>query len=296
MIKSLLFLSRKGIDSVGIFRKSGVKSRIMCLKEEAEKGTHIDFSDVCVYDIADVTKLWFREITDQNTKKPKQLLTQQIISCFKQNKKELTLCAIPDNQRTVLQIILRFLSLVASHSDANQMNCHNLAICWTPSLCECDGDQQLFDAQKCLEFCIDNCETLFIISVNSYSLSITDTNCPLPHKHEATALVDCGPNDILNRVLYERHLIDPTIVEWSVGEEMSPNSDTFIMRLQSSSFLPIKTVVMERKWRINSLNNIEVIENGFLYESRWSLSAEEGRTRVAHMISLDLRDETNTKY
>ncbi|CAG2173487.1 unnamed protein product [Oppiella nova] len=262
----------------------------MSLRDEAQNGSAVDFSNVCVYDIADVTKLWFREIVDQNSKKPKQLLSQQIITSFKQNKKEFTLCAIPDIQRCVLQIILRFLALISSHSDVNQMNSHNLAICWTPSLCECDGDQQLFDAQKCLEFCIDSCPTLFIISVNTYSLSSPDTDCPLPHKHEATAVVECGPNDILNRILYERHSIDPTIIEWSISEELSTNSDTFIMRLQSSAFLPIKTIVIERKWRINSLNNIEIIESGYLYESRWSVSAQgEGRTLVAHMISLDLR-------
>lgn len=200
--KSLVFLSQKGINSVGIFRKSGVKSRIMSLKEQAEEGIDINFSDVCVYDIADVTKTWFREL------KPKQLLTQQIISLFKENKKEFTLCPIPDAQRAILQIVLRFLALISNNSNVNQMNSHNLAICLTPSLCECDGDQQLFDAQKCLEFCIDHCEALFVISVNLYSIpNCVDTENLLPFKHESTAAIECGPLDILNRILYERFAI-----------------------------------------------------------------------------------------
>lgn len=196
--KALIFLLEKGVNSVGIFRKSGVKSRIMLLRERAENGIDIDLSDVCVYDMADVTKTWFREL------KPKQLLTQQIICCFKENKKEFSFCALPDTQRIVLQIILRFLSLVSNNSSINQMNSHNLAICLTPSLCECDGDQQLFDAQKCLEFCIDNCESLFVISIDLYSIPNIETDSPLPQKHEATALIESGPNDILNRILYER--------------------------------------------------------------------------------------------
>jgi len=200
--KSLLFLSQKGINSVGIFRKSGVKSRIMSLREQAEEGIDIDFTDACVYDIADVTKTWFREL------KPKQLLTQQIISLFKDNKKEFTLCAVPDAQRAILQIVLRFLALISNNSNLNQMNSHNLAICLTPSLCECDGDQQLFDAQKCLEYCIDHCESLFVISVNSYSIpNCIDSENLLPCKHESTTVIECGPNDILNRILYQRFLI-----------------------------------------------------------------------------------------
>ncbi|XP_054168666.1 stAR-related lipid transfer protein 13-like [Oppia nitens] len=295
--KSLIFLSQKGVNSIGIFRKSGVKSRIQTLKEEVEEGIDIDFSTVCVYDIADVVKLWFREIVDQKTNKTKQLITQQIISSFKQNKKEFTLCMVPDTQRAILQIILRFLALIANNSKVNQMNCHNLAICWTPSLCECDGDQQLFDAQKCLEFCINNCEILFLVSLNAYSLLTTLEDISLPRKHEATAVIDCGPNDILNRILYERHLIDVTIIEWSIGDETTQMSDTFIVRLQTSAFLPIKTMIIKRNWRINSLNNIEVIESGYLYESRWSLTANgEGRTLVAHMIATDLRGHSYDWY
>ena len=283
--RCLVHLTRNAINSVGIFRKSGVKSRIMVLREQSEQGLDIDVSDVCVYDMADLIKMWFREL------RPKQLLTQQIISDFKHRPKEFTLCAIPDAQRHVLQIILTFLSLVSDHSDVNQMNSHNLAICWTPSLCECpDPDQQLFDAQKCLEYCIDNCQQLFVVSLNSYPISLSEAESELPHKHEASALIECGPIDALNRILFERHLIDPTITEWTINEENSPNSDSLFIKFQSSTFLPIKTIVIERKWRINSLNNIEVIENGHLYQSRWSLSVQKpGVTVVAHNIALDLR-------
>lgn len=283
--RCLAHLAKNAINSVGIFRKSGVKSRILSLKEQLEKGSDMNLSEVCAFDLADVVKTWFREL------KPKQLLSQTIIDSFKQNKKKLTFCSIPDTQRTVLQIILRFLALISNNSSVNQMNSHNLAICWTPSLCECpDPDQQLIDAQKCLEFCIDNCEQLFVVSLNTYSIGSETTDCELPHKHEATALVECGPNDVLNRILYERQVFDPTIIEWHISEEVSPNSDTFVVRLQSSAFLPIKTFTIERKWRINTLNNIEVIENGRLYQSRWSLTAhDKGVTAVAHNIALDLR-------
>lgn len=283
--RCLVHLAQNGITCVGIFRKSGVKSRIMALREQSEQGLDMDLSDVCLYDMADMIKMWFRLL------KPKQLLSQEIINEFKLKPKEFSLCAIPDAQRHVLQIILRLLSLISNHADVNQMNGHNLAICWTPSLCECpDPDQQLFDAQKCLEFCIDNCEQLFSVSLNSYPISLSEVDSELPHKHEALALVDCGPDDALNRILFERHVFDPTIIEWNITEDSSPNSDSLLIKFQSSAFLPIKTLVIDRKWRINSSNAIEVIENGHLYQSRWSLSAHKpGVTSVAHNIALDLR-------
>jgi hypothetical protein len=71
---------------------------------------------------------------------------------------------------------------------------------------------------------------------------------------------------------------------------VSSNSDTYVMKMQTSEFLPIKTIIVERHWRINSCNNIEIIENGFMYESRWSITSKgDGKTLVAHMIGLDLR-------
>ena len=86
-----------------------------------------------------------------------------------------------------------------------------------------------------------------------------------------------------------RNLIDPLIVEWNVEEE-SENSDTFAIKIQLSAFLPMKTVVIDRKWRSFDRNNIEIIENGHLYESRWSLISQgEGKTLVAHMIAFDMR-------
>ena len=70
----------------------------------------------------------------------------------------------------------------------------------------------------------------------------------------------------------------------------SQKTDTFAMKIQLSAFLPKKKVVIDRKWRSFDRNNVEIIENGHLHESRWSLISQgEGKTLVAHMIAFDLR-------
>lgn len=68
-----------GIDSVGIFRKSGVKSRILSLRQRIETNQEAKFEEInhnnefSIYDIADLVKMWFREL------KPFPLLTRELI-------------------------------------------------------------------------------------------------------------------------------------------------------------------------------------------------------------------------
>ncbi len=95
---------------------------------------------------------------------------------------------------------------------------------------------------------------------------------------------------LIDILLKFRNKIDPTIVEWTVAEQISSNSDTFIIKLESSAFLPIKSLIIQRNWRNICQNSIEIIENGYLYESLWSLTPiGDGKTQVSHRISLDLR-------
>lgn len=183
---------KNGVSSVGVFRKSGVRSRINTLKlycdsffslnhnalisntvtlssneflsvnplmhdaltKQQQKnfqqqqsnqksltladldGLFVEFS---VYDIADTIKTWLREI------KPRPLISKEVILAFKDysnglNNKERfcfdLVSLMNDTDRYVLLIILNMLSWFAVNSNLNQMNSHNLAICFAPSLCE----------------------------------------------------------------------------------------------------------------------------------------------------------------
>ncbi|RWS27164.1 hypothetical protein B4U80_07087 [Leptotrombidium deliense] len=316
---ALIYLLRYGINSVGIFRKSGVKSRISALRRKLEELTSgrkraLSFNsscfafnsgsagdEYCVYDIADMVKCWLREL------KPTPLINKEIVYAFKESRdKENSnssfavslLTLLTDSQRAVLEIILQFLSWFASNASVNQMNSHNLAICLTPSLCECDGPQVaaaqssdscgvetefLYDAQKCLEYLIDNCDVLSVISLNclpnatnsdinqetdlsldgaaKYPISaITGSplNSTLPPKHQSIIVINASPVDILKRILYQsdvclhlnRNLFDPTIIEWNVIEDNpSENSDVFTFKTQSSVFLPVRSFTIERRWK-----------------------------------------------
>ncbi|RWS04788.1 hypothetical protein B4U79_03574 [Dinothrombium tinctorium] len=347
---ALIYLLRYGINSVGIFRKSGVKSRISALRRKLEEltsgrkrerlssinsstfcfRTNSSDEEYCVYDIADMVKSWLREL------KPTPLISKEIIIAFKE------------------KIILRFLSWFAENSHVNQMNSHNLAICFTPSLCECDGAQMvtaqnqdgcsfetefLYDAQKCLEYLIDNCDALSVVSLNclpnnatcnensNFNDKSTDgasndlqtglfgTVATMPPKHESIIVINAPPIDILKRILYQRNLYDPTIIEWNIIEDNpTENADVFSFKTQSSVFLPARTFTIERRWKFldncpkdifGSLNRrtdsqtsvIILEENGHEYESCWQIGVfGEGKSIVKHSIAVDFRGHSYEWY
>lgn len=68
-----------GIDSIGIFRKSGVKSRILNLRRKIEADQYTNFDDInreneySIYDIADLVKMWYREL------RPTPIMTKDMI-------------------------------------------------------------------------------------------------------------------------------------------------------------------------------------------------------------------------
>lgn len=197
-----------GINSVGIFRKSGVKTRILTLKQRIEANQFVKIDELnknnefSIYDIADLVKMWFREL------KPVPLMSKDLIKTISAFLNSTT--NIPQQARTILkrgnssqqqkeslnirsnisssgdidQVLkgridaittpihrallfraLNFLAQISARCDINQMTSQNLAICLTPSLCETESDQnRILTDQKALEYCIDNHRALFGIS------------------------------------------------------------------------------------------------------------------------------------
>lgn len=74
---ALEWLQQNAVDQVGLFRKSGVKSRIQALRNTVESSNEIlSFEDQQSYDVADMVKQYFREL-------PEALLTNKLSETFK---------------------------------------------------------------------------------------------------------------------------------------------------------------------------------------------------------------------
>ncbi|KAH8409723.1 hypothetical protein KR222_002849 [Zaprionus bogoriensis] len=137
------WLQLNALDQVGLFRKSGGKSRITKLREQIEL---IDSTAECMdiydlqqaYDVADMLKQYFREL-------PESLLTTKMsetfVAIFQHLPAEVRLdavqCAVlllPDENREILYVLLEFLTIVAANSQQNQMTSNNLGVCLAQSI------------------------------------------------------------------------------------------------------------------------------------------------------------------
>ncbi|XP_077578865.1 stAR-related lipid transfer protein 13 isoform X2 [Stigmatopora nigra] len=137
--QALRFLRSQCLDQVGLFRKSGVKSRIQSLRQMNENSPdNVDYDDQSAYDVADMVKQFFRDL-------PEPLLTSKLGETFlhiyqyvpKDQRLQAVQAAImlmSDENREVLQTLLCFLSDVTSSVDENQMTPMNIAVCLAPSL------------------------------------------------------------------------------------------------------------------------------------------------------------------
>ncbi|XP_074842537.1 stAR-related lipid transfer protein 13 isoform X2 [Carettochelys insculpta] len=138
MQQALRYLRSNCLDQVGLFRKSGVKSRIQALRQMNESSPeNVSYEDQSAYDVADMVKQFFRDL-------PEPLLTSKLGETFLQIyqyvPKEQRLQAVQaaimlmsDENREVLQTLLCFLSDVSSVEE-NQMTPMNVAVCLAPSL------------------------------------------------------------------------------------------------------------------------------------------------------------------
>ncbi|XP_047932301.2 stAR-related lipid transfer protein 8 isoform X2 [Anser cygnoides] len=136
--QAMRYLRSQCLDQVGIFRKSGVKSRIQALRHMNETSPdNVNYKGQSAYDVADLLKQYFRDL-------PEPIFTSKLTDTFLQIyqfvSKEQRLQAVqaaiilmPDENREVLQTLLYFLSDIAS-AEENQMTAGNLAVCLAPSI------------------------------------------------------------------------------------------------------------------------------------------------------------------
>ncbi|PSN51869.1 hypothetical protein C0J52_04727 [Blattella germanica] len=136
---ALRWLKMNSLDQVGLFRKSGVRSRIQKLKLMTEsQGETMTFEGQQAYDVADMVKQYFREL-------PEALLTNKLSETFiaifqhvphnlRPEAVQCVMLLLPDEHREALQTLLEFLNQVSARSASNQMTASNLAVCLAPSL------------------------------------------------------------------------------------------------------------------------------------------------------------------
>ncbi|CAL2037025.1 unnamed protein product [Caenorhabditis brenneri] len=146
ILEVMKFLRNIAPETVGIFRKNGVKSRIAELRSiiESYSGNTDVFvgenmlDSTQVHDVADLLKQYFRDL-------PEPLMTVKMSEVFANicsvvpdveriTALQYAIALLPDENREALKSLLLFLKEVSRNSQVNNMTAQNLSVCFTPSL------------------------------------------------------------------------------------------------------------------------------------------------------------------
>ncbi|NWI67023.1 RHG07 protein, partial [Todus mexicanus] len=139
ILQALDYLRSHFLDQVGLFRKSGVKSRILSLREMNETSPdNVCYEGQSAFDVADMVKQYFRDL-------PEPIFTSRLCESFlhiyqyvpKDQQFQAVQAAIlllPKENREALKILLFFLRDVVAFVEENQMTPTNIAVCLAPSL------------------------------------------------------------------------------------------------------------------------------------------------------------------
>ncbi|KAM5181387.1 arf-GAP with Rho-GAP domain, ANK repeat and PH domain-containing protein 1 isoform 2-T2 [Mantella aurantiaca] len=142
--KCIDHISRFGVESEGIYRKSGQKSKITSLLEALKKDARsvVFKEEEPVDNVSDTLKRFFREIGEGIfAEHCRQWLHVTGIEDEPERIRHYQdlLGVLPPVNRATLKALISHLHCIQHFSDVNQMNVHNLAIVFGPTLFQTDG-------------------------------------------------------------------------------------------------------------------------------------------------------------
>ncbi|XP_027694950.1 stAR-related lipid transfer protein 8 isoform X2 [Vombatus ursinus] len=327
--QAMRYLRSQCLDQVGIFRKSGVKSRIQTLRQMNEASPeHVVYEGQSAYDVADLLKQYFRDL-------PEPIFTSKLTATFLRlyqsvvPKDQQLLAAqaavvlLPDENREVLQTLLYFLSDIAAAQE-NQMTAGNLAVCLAPSIFHLNISKdstsprviprrgqsgkpaprdlsENMAATQGLSHMITDCKKLFQVR-DGHPLRLW----------KVTTEVAAPPVAVLHRVLRERAMWDEDLLRAHVLESLAPGVDVYHYVTDSMAPQPSRDFVVLRMWRSDlprggcllvsqSLEPEEPVpESGvraMLLTSQYLIEPYgPGHSRLIHICRADLRGHSPDWY
>ncbi|XP_061538653.1 arf-GAP with Rho-GAP domain, ANK repeat and PH domain-containing protein 1-like isoform X2 [Phycodurus eques] len=140
------YITQCGLTSEGIYRKSGVNSRVAALCErfrQDARSLRLKEGEHQVDDVSNTLKRFFRELEEGlfTSEDGGTWLTTTAIQdeSMKISQYQKLLNKLPRVNRATLRALINHLYCVQRFSELNQMNLHNLAIVFGPTLFQTDG-------------------------------------------------------------------------------------------------------------------------------------------------------------
>uniref|UniRef100_A0A3B4YA77 ArfGAP with RhoGAP domain, ankyrin repeat and PH domain 1 n=2 Tax=Seriola lalandi dorsalis TaxID=1841481 RepID=A0A3B4YA77_SERLL len=160
------YITQCGLTSEGIYRKSGVNSRVAALCERFRRDARslrLKEGEHQVDDVSNTLKRFFRELEEGlfTSEEASTWLTTAAIQdeSMKISQYQLLLNRLPRVNKATLQALINHLYCVQRFSELNQMNLHNLAIVFGPTLFQTDGKD--YTAGRAIEDLIQHYTLIF---------------------------------------------------------------------------------------------------------------------------------------
>ncbi|XP_037631007.1 arf-GAP with Rho-GAP domain, ANK repeat and PH domain-containing protein 1-like isoform X4 [Sebastes umbrosus] len=160
------YITQCGLTSEGIYRKSGVNSRVAGLCERFRRDARslrLREGEHQVDDVSNTLKRFFRELEEGlfTSEDASNWLSAAAIQeeSDKISQYQLLLNRLPHVNKATLQALINHLYCVQRFSELNQMNLHNLAIVFGPTLFQADGKD--FTAGRAVEDLIQHYTRIF---------------------------------------------------------------------------------------------------------------------------------------
>lgn len=162
------YITQYGLTSEGIYRKSGVNSKIAALLEAFRRDARsvwLKEAEQQVDDVSNVLKRFFRDIEEGLFGQHAQnwLSTTAVSDESRRiSQYQLLFNNMPRVNKATLRTLVNHLYCVQRFSEMNQMNLHNLAIVFGPTLFQTDGKD--YNAGRVVEDLIQHYITIFHVN------------------------------------------------------------------------------------------------------------------------------------
>ncbi|XP_044058847.1 arf-GAP with Rho-GAP domain, ANK repeat and PH domain-containing protein 1-like isoform X5 [Siniperca chuatsi] len=160
------YITQCGLTSEGIYRKSGVNSRVAALCERFRcdaRSLRLREGEHQVDDVSNTLKRFFRELEEGlfTSEDGSTWLSTAAIQdeSMKISQYQLLFNRLPRVNKATLQALINHLYCVQRFSELNQMNLHNLAIVFGPTLFQTDGKD--YTAGRAIEDLIQHYTHIF---------------------------------------------------------------------------------------------------------------------------------------
>ncbi|KAM4742821.1 arf-GAP with Rho-GAP domain, ANK repeat and PH domain-containing protein 1 isoform 2-T2 [Anableps anableps] len=160
------YITQCGLTSEGIYRKSGVNSRVAALCDRFRRDARslrLKEGEHQVDDVSNTLKRFFRELEEGLFTSEDALNWLSTTAVQDENEKiseyKVLLNRLPRVNKATLQALINHLYCVQRFSELNQMNLHNLAIVFGPTLFQTDGKD--YTAGRAIEDLIQHYTLIF---------------------------------------------------------------------------------------------------------------------------------------